>query len=39
LFGRYFHRLIVLIPKGNTMSQFVDKRGPDSGGNCAPAMG
>ena len=27
LFGRYFHHLIVLIPKENTMSQFVDNRG------------
>src|ERR1700693_5253021 len=27
LFGRYFRHLIVLIPKENTMSQFVDNRG------------
>jgi len=27
LFGRYFRQLIVLIPKENTMSQFVDNRG------------
>jgi hypothetical protein len=32
LFGRYFHHLIVLIPKENTMSQFVDNRVPETWG-------
>ena len=39
LFGRYFPWLIVLIPKKNTMSQFVDSEGPASGENCGGGYG
>ena len=39
LFGRYFRQLIVLIPKENTMSQFVDSEGPESGENCGDGHG
>jgi len=39
LFGRYFRQLIVLIPNKNTMSQFVDSEGPESGENCADGHG
>src|SRR3979490_1057516 len=39
LFGRYFPRLIVLIPKKNTMSQFVDNRGLNTPGICAQGTG
>ena len=39
LFGRYFRHLIVLIPNKNTMSQFVDSEGPESGENCGDGHG
>ena len=39
LFGRYFRHLIVLIPNKNTMSQFVDSDGPESGENCGGRHG